>query len=450
MEKTEVEVGLHLSLSAGIAKKPLFSGRATVRPRFCLFCLCLFSFLFFSPCSVTAKKQKKAEKPKQEKMATLYKNARNALKNQSGQDAARDALLGALSRPELKNRQRAKIYYTAALLEESVNGVENKKAYLKQACDTAKFFNKLRDMYYQLRLCDSVDVLPDAKGKVHPRYQKRTNSQRLQHRMNIINGGKFFLTKKDYVSAYPFLDLYCTYKDPEKEDTLYSNASLWATLSAFQSENYSGTVKHVDAAISFSDSLTAAILHEYKVRSLAKLGNDTAWIASLKEGVIKYPNHDWFFVQLSDWCYRQRRFDVERKLADRLIAQTGGKAIHYYAKSKSYLSEENYNACIASADTCIALQPDFADAYYNKGIAYLNMAVISNEMSAKKSDHPDFYQDKARTRELYRKAQPCMEMVRKLQPDRQDRWASPLYRIYLNLNLGEEFNEIDRLLNPKQ
>ena len=375
-------------------------------------------------------------------MATLYKNARNAMKNQGGQDAARDALLGALSRPELSNKQKAKIYYTAALLEQSLNGVENQKAYLKKPYDTAKFFNKLCDMYSRLQLCDSVDLLPDAKGKVHPQFQKRTLSLRQKHLRNILSGGKFFLAKKNYAAAYPFFDNYCSLSSD-------SSSTLWATLSAFQMENYAGTVKHADAAISYCDPETAAILQEYKVRSYGKLANDSAWLASLKEGVEKYPNHDWFFVQLSDWCYQQRRFDVERELADKLIAQTGGKAIHYYAKSKSYLSEENYDASIASADSAIAIQQDFADAYYNKGIAYLNMAVIAQESSPKDVNHPDYFENKQRVQELYRKARPCMEMVRKLQPEAKERWASPLYRIYLNLNLGDEFSEIDKLLNPK-
>ncbi|MBO7119095.1 MAG: tetratricopeptide repeat protein [Bacteroidaceae bacterium] len=406
------------------------------------------AFLTLSPAKKA--KEEKPKQPKQERLATLYKNARNALKNQSGQDAARDALLSAVTRPELGNRQKAKIYYKAALLEQSLNGEENKKAFLKQAFDSAKFFNKLRDMYGQLHLCDSVDVLPDAKGNMHPRYQNRSRALRLKHRRNILNGGKFFLAKKDYASAYPFLDLYCTHKDPNQKDSLYPQTQLWATLAAFQAGNYEGTVKHADAAIPFADANTAPILHEYKVRSYGKLRNDSAWTASLKDGVIRYPDHDWFFVQLSDWCYRHRRFDVERQLADRLIAQTGGKAIHYYAKSKSYLSEEEYEASIASADTAIAIQPDFADAYYNKGIAYLNMAVIAQETSPKDAGNPDYLSDKTRIQAYYRQALPCMETVRKLQPDRQDRWASPLYRIYLNLNMGDEFNEIDKLLNQKQ
>ena len=395
-------------------------------------------------------KQPKQEKPKQEKLATLYKNARNAIKNLSGQDAAKNALLGALARPELNNKQKAKIYYSAAQLEESLNAVENRKAFLKQAYDTAAFFNKLCDMYGQLRLCDSVDLAPDAQGNTRPRMQKKTNSLRNKHRRNILGGGKYFLSKKNYAAAYPFFDNYCTYTGKEQIDTIVHQAELWATLSAFQVENYNGTIKHVDKAIDFADAETAPILQEYKARSYSKLGNDSAWVASLKQGIQNYPKHDWFFVQLSDWYQAHRNFAEERNLADELTKRMGDKAIYMYAKSKSYLSQGDYSACIAYADSTIQLDSNFADAYYNKGISYLNLAVISQEMSTKDVNDPKYAEDKQRTQELYRQAQPCMEMVRKLQPDRQDRWASPLYRIYLNLNLGDEFNEIDRLLNPKQ
>ena len=377
-----------------------------------------------------------------------------ALKNQGGQEAALGALLGALSRPELKNSQKADIYYTAALLEESLNGVENKKAYLKQPYDTARFFNKLCDMYNQLRLCDSIDHLPDAKGKMHVRMQKKTQALRLKHRRNIFGGGKYFLSKRNYAAAYPFFDLYCTYRDPgkkkEQSDSLYHQAVLWATLSSFLCENYSGTIKHIDNAIDNTNINNATILQEYKVRSFAQLGNDSAWVSALIQGVQDYPQHDYFFVQLADWYHEHRDFTEERQLADMLIASTGGKAIHYYAKSKSFLAEEKYDECIACADSTITLQPDFVDAYYNKGIAYLNMAVIAHEMSCKDVKDPQYAIDKQKTQELYLKARPCMEMVRKLQPENQERWASPLYRIYLHLNLGDEFNEIDRLLNQKK
>jgi hypothetical protein len=39
-----------------------------------------------------------------------------------------------------------------------------------------------------------------------------------------------------------------------------------------------------------------------------------------------------------------------------------------------------------------------------------------------------------------------MERYRQLAPNERDKWATALYRIYLNLNMGRQFDEIDRLL----
>lgn len=48
--------------------------------------------------------------------------------------------------------------------------------------------------------------------------------------------------------------------------------------------------------------------------------------------------------------------------------------------------------------------------------------------------------------ECYRKALPLLEEVRKQWPDAIDKWGICLYRIYLNLNMGVEFDEMDELL----
>ena len=54
--------------------------------------------------------------------------------------------------------------------------------------------------------------------------------------------------------------------------------------------------------------------------------------------------------------------------------------------------------------------------------------------------------DRKAIENLYRMAQPCMEMVRKLEPENKERWGKHLYRIYMFLNRGKEFDEIDKLL----
>jgi hypothetical protein len=39
-----------------------------------------------------------------------------------------------------------------------------------------------------------------------------------------------------------------------------------------------------------------------------------------------------------------------------------------------------------------------------------------------------------------------MEQYRQLAPDQKGKWAPALYKIYLNLNMGRQFEEIDRLM----
>ena len=49
-------------------------------------------------------------------------------------------------------------------------------------------------------------------------------------------------------------------------------------------------------------------------------------------------------------------------------------------------------------------------------------------------------------RQLYQKALPYMGNYRALAPQEKDKWAAALYNIYLKLNMGKQFEEIDQML----
>lgn len=400
-----------------------------------------------APHLLAADKKEKAQKPV--KMSTLYKAASTAIKNASGQDGARTNLMNALPRTDLKDKDRAEIYYTAARLYESVNSVENRKAYLKQQYDTALFFNSLLNMYEQLRLCDSVDAVPNAQERVRLKYSKKTSELRQKHIKNIRNGGKFFLRKGNYAAAYGFMDAYYTYS-VNRKDTLLPKLAYQAALCGYLTNQPAHTLKYIDKAIETATRGDKPILQEYKVRTYALLKNDSAWVRELNTGVSHYPEYDYFFVNLVDYYDSHRMTKEGEALADSLIKMvSAGKAIYWYTKSKMRLLDNDYEACIQFADSTLKRDPAFTDAYYNKGISYLNMAVIRQESACSDIKDPRFEQDRQAIRHLYAEAMPCMQKVRELQPDNVDRWAPPLYRIYLFLNKGKEFDEIDKLLKQK-
>ncbi|MBO4642477.1 MAG: hypothetical protein J5661_06440 [Bacteroidaceae bacterium] len=398
-------------------------------------CLALFS--------LTMMGQQQQEPPK---LKTLYKTARLALKTRANQPAAKQGLLGALTRPELSNKDKCKIYYTAAELDESSNSLINQQAFLKQKYDSAALFNTVLSIYDNLILCDSVDIIPNANGNVKLKYRGRTRDMMLKHRRNLLTGGVFFLKKSDWASAYRYFDNYLR-TNGNPSDTLLPKVYYWATLCGHKLKDAPKILKYVDQAIEGTDSATKPVLQEYKCRSYQTLGNEKMWLQELHAGIYKYPNHDYFFVNLLDYYNQHSQFDEGLALADSLLHIHRDKPLYWYAKCLLSLNKEDYDNCIAYSDSCINLDANYADAYYNKSISYCNKALYAQEaLKGKNQLDESLVEERKKIKELYLLARSPMEKVRQLQPENLTRWAQPLYRIYLYLNMGDEFDEIDKLL----
>lgn len=393
-------------------------------------------------CSVGFAKEKK---PKVDKVKTILKDAATAIKNQGGQDAVQARALKAVVREDVPNKQRVELYYTIALLDESMNDQENRKAYLKQKCDTARLFNTLLNMYDHLVLCDSVDHVPNSHGYAQPHYLRRTSSLRIKHRRNMLNGGKYYLIKSNYAQAYRFFDAYYQYR-PDGDKTDLAKVVLWATECSYVTKNHNNTLRYVDEAIKASPDSLRSILQEYKCETFKHLGKDSLRLEALKEGVYFYPLHDYFFVNLVDYYHNNKRYEEGLKLCDTLITQYPDSALYWFAKSGLTLDMENFESTIVFADSAIHRKPDYFDAHYNRGMAYVKLAIIAQEEACVDIHNHRFASDRLHIRSLYRAALQSMQKVREHEPDNKDRWASALYRIYLNLNMGKEFDEIDKLM----
>ena len=71
------------------------------------------------------------------------------------------------------------------------------------------------------------------------------------------------------------------------------------------------------------------------------------------------------------------------------------------------------------------------------------MALLNKVLDLEK----DIRKNKKEITEVYRQALPYMERYRALAPEDKNKWAPALYRIYLNLSMGKQFEEIDRIIN---
>ncbi len=108
------------------------------------------------------------------------------------------------------------------------------------------------------------------------------------------------------------------------------------------------------------------------------------------------------------------------------------------------LQQSKLQECIKVSDKAISVNEELADPYYNAGICYFNMAVEqdkSSQTSRKVREQVDAnYQEGAPLSGKIPESSSLMSNPSGL---------CPLYTIYLNLNMGKEFDEIDKIMKKR-
>lgn len=351
------------------------------------------------------------------------KEARAAVKSNSGQENIERILLDSIALPTTTDDIKAEGYHLCALLEQSMNDGLNMSAYLKQKIDTVRLYRTIFNIYDYTLKSDSIDE----KG----RFKSKNRKLRVLHRQNLLGGGKFHLRGSKWAEAYPFFDMFlrtCT----TDMDSVIGRVAYWATVCGMNENNPHHVLRHVDTAIALTPDNERPALSEYKARSCVSLGDSAQWLSILEKGVDSYPGYNYFFLNLMDYYMRHGQTERGLELTDSLVRNDGDRAVYWFAMSMFALNRGEYEKCISMSEECLRREPDNVDALYNKGISLLNMSL--NEKSS------------SRRVSLYRRALEPMERVRELSPEDVERWGNPLYRIYLNLNMGKKFEEIDTLL----
>ena len=322
----------------------------------------------------------------------------------------------------------------------------NEKLYLKEKYDTTALFLVGKRMFDTLEGLDSLDRLPDARGKVKLKYRDRGAELLNIYRPNLFNGGVFFMKKHDFSRAYDFFDTYINsavkpmfarYQYAERDKRL-PEAAYWASYCGYKLEKPQLTLRHTYQAL--KDSVHLPYMLQY-LSETYKLEKDTArYVQTLKDGFSKYPKFPFFFPRLIDYYSHIGAYDEAMKSCDEALQTDSVNTLFRYAKSSLLLTMGRYKQSFAISKALIAENDTLADAYLNAGLALFDQAV---ELDKKTQSGSKKYNQ---ILELYRKAMPYLEKYRAMAPDQKDKWALPLYTIYLNLNMGKQFDEIDKLI----
>lgn len=325
----------------------------------------------------------------------------------------------------------------------------NEKLYLKQSYDTATLFNLTKKLFVVAQGMDSIEVLPDSKGHVKIEFRKSHSEYLSQIRPNLYSGGLWFIRKQKYKDAYQMLDqylhcasipLFASYAY-RQNDSKMPVAAYWAVFCGYKMKDAKATLHHS------YEALKDTAHYDYMLQYLAetyKLEKDTVrYLNSLKEGFEHSPKFPFFFPRLVEFYAGQNQLDSAMNVIDKALTMDADNKTYLFAKSTILLNQGKNKECIDVCDKLLAMKDSLPDIYYNAGLAYFNMAVTldkNTQISRKKYDEINDY---------YKKAMPYLEQYRKMQPDEVAKWSLPLYTVYLNLNKGKEFDEIDQIIRKQ-
>lgn len=344
------------------------------------------------------------------------------------------------------NRENAKIWdiLFESLRKQYAQG--NEKLYLNQKYDTLSLFNTASRMMSAMVAYDSIEACPGKDGRVRLSYRKPNGEVLHALRPNLYNGGLFLIRKQRYAEAYGLLDqyvdaarqpLFASYRYAET-DKLLPAASYWAMYCGYKLKDSTRVLAH--APLALTDGMHHELVLQYLSETYQAMGRTEDYLATLNEGFGQYPLSPFFYSHLIEYYTKSKQWDDALTLTDRALAVDSTATMFHLAKSSILLNLGEYGRSFAICDSLLQVNDSLPEANLNAGLAKFNQGVMLDkavQQSAKQ---------KARVLKYYKEAMPYLEAYRQVRPDALDTWGLPLYTIYLNLNMGRKFDEVDQLM----
>ena len=384
------------------------------------------------------------------------KNKALAVENPDFQ-GAKDDIEAALVNDETKDL--ANTWYVAGLVYEKAADAEFILTQTGSGNTIQMGEDALKAYTYYLK-ANELDQLPDAKGKVAPKYSEFIITAYAQEFGQFYNAGAYYYGQENYEKAYYLFKMFIDASDKlykagiiGKDTVNVPVAAYNMSLCGMQIKNYDMVLSHVDMAMAHPDFASSAF--RYKTAAYLEKGDTATWLNLCKEGTVKFPKDAYFNQALIQYYDNKGENDKLDALADELIASDPQNPLFVYLKG--YIAQSKYERKEQKEQLDVAIEwykktldvdGNYETALANLGRCYLLKAqAYSNEQSSTKiTDKKKLAQDKEVLNGFYNEALPLYEKLRSIVPDKKEFWFNGLMNCYYNLNMEDKVAELEKLM----
>ena len=302
--------------------------------------------------------------------------------------------------------------------------------------------------------CEKYDQMPDAKGKVKPRYGETNRNLALQARVNLVGAGNAAAGKGDQAGVLKYWGAFLDTDDnaflnvdKASEASYIGQVAYFTALYANQAKQLDKALKYCDIAAQDPNQAKDAINLKFTIgQSNLKSKEDTLrYINELKDFYVKNPDSEAAFGTLCNlYSGINQKDEVDKLVADK-IAKDPNNYTAWALKGQNEMNQAStaekpdWDAPINSFKKCIEI--DGTNAVV---LTYLGFCINSKAATIEGNRNLQ--------KEMYRESLGYLERAKEIDPNREKaNWAYPLYQCYYLVYSADDprTKEMEEILKVK-
>lgn len=340
----------------------------------------------------------------------------------------------------LSNEDKAKAYNK--LVEISMQKVNKEQAILNEnqvmqqmgqkgdkAVDMEGLCASLTKALNDAAECDKYDMMPNAKGKIAPKFHKKNQTALWGLRAHLINAGQDCLKKNDNAGAFAFYETYVNsgtsplFADIDKvksPDLYLGEVARVAGTIAYQAKDYDVANKYCDIALNDTASYKDALSLKMGImQQTMKTKEDSLKCLKQFEDLYAKDNSENLFANLATLYGNLGQKDKQAKLISDRIASDPNSFMAWAVKGQTEMNENKWDEAMTDFKKANAIKPN--------ALVLTWLGFCNNNKAAD-------IQDVKQQKELLKETQGYLEKARELDPNQQEaNWSYLLYNTYYNL-----------------
>lgn len=332
---------------------------------------------------------------------------------------------------------------------------------MEQTRDSVTYYQLLFCTISKALECDSIDALPNKKGKIVPHYRKQLSRQLRPLRQHLIDGGMMYYARHDNATALRFFHLYLRshsaplfFQQGRQQDAYLGIVSYYASLLAYGEGHFQMADRYADIAL--NDSNMAEDAAEIKVNCMRELMRTPLDSSRYELALLALhdnaPDNASYFHLLTDYLSRPGHEDELENFAKDELAKDSLNATVWSLLGELKMRRHDWDGAIRDLEKADHIDSTLVQVIYNIGICWGEKAQAQwneeqNSVSTHVADQPSNGVEKPKCKDYLANASKAFHRVASLDPKQaQVKWKDVADHVNVAM---QKLNESVKSPQPK-